>query len=111
MSLSIIETKVSLPALVVAVLSALGGASYVLATSYGFHPSAEQNTALTGLGAAVLYAVQVGVGYLAPHTSRDAGAAADVVLADSPDPAAPVVDIPAPPVTEAARTAVFTGAS
>lgn len=64
----VIETKVSLPAIVVAVLWSLGGAAYAVAKAYGFDPTPEQNAALLGLAAALQYALQVTVGYLAPHT-------------------------------------------
>lgn len=66
-----VETKVAAPAIATAVVSTLGAAVYALVLSFGwFHPSAGQTAALAGMGAAVVYVVQVGTGYLAPHTSR-----------------------------------------
>lgn len=67
---AVIETKVSLPAVVVACGSALAAALYTVARAYGFTPSDEQNTALLGLGAAIQYVAYVLVGYFAPHTPR-----------------------------------------
>lgn len=65
-----IETKVSLPALVVGISWSVVAALYMLAKAYGFEPTADQNTAIIGLGAALGYAAQTIVAYLAPHTSR-----------------------------------------
>ena len=65
-----IETKVALPAVVVACASVLASALYGLALAYGFNPTPEQNAALIGLGAAVQFVLYAAVGYLAPHTER-----------------------------------------
>lgn len=94
-----IETKVALPAVVVACLSVLAGAAYQLARAYGFSPTAEQDLALVGLGSAVLYVVHVVIGYFAPHTPRP-----DVVHPETTggeavgEPAAPSVPPPVPDV-------------
>jgi len=79
-----VETKVAAPAIATAVVSTLGAAVYALVLSFGwFHPSAGQTAALAGMGAAVVYVVQVAVGYLVPHTQRaDLSAAPDNTPAD-----------------------------
>ncbi len=66
----VIETKVALPAVVVACLTVLAGAVYGLARAYGFNPTPDQDLAILGLGTAVQYVAYVAVGYLAPHTPR-----------------------------------------
>lgn len=71
-----VETKVALPAVVVAILILLVPALYAMARAYGFNPSDDQNLALIGLGVALQYAAHVTLGYWAPHTPRadvDAG--------------------------------------
>jgi len=74
-----VETKVAAPAIATALVSTLGAATYALVLAFGwFHPSAGQTAALAGMGAAVVYVVQVVVGYVAPHTPRADLAAAPV---------------------------------
>lgn len=66
-----VETKVAAPAIATAVVSTLGAAVYALILAFGWlHPSAGQTAALAGMGAAIVYLVQVVIGYLAPHTAR-----------------------------------------
>ena len=66
-----VETKVAAPAIATAVVSTLGAAVYALILAFGWlHPTSGQTAALAGMGAAIVYVVQVAVGYLAPHTPR-----------------------------------------
>ena len=99
-----VETKVAAPAIATAVVSTLGGATYALVLSFGwFHPTAGQTAALAGMGAAVVYLVQVAVGYLAPHTPR-ADLSTSAVGGDNPTPKETgglVVGSPSAPVVSA----------
>ena len=66
-----VETKVAAPAIATAVVSTLGAAVYALILAFGWlHPTSGQTAALAGMGAAIVYLVQVAVGYMAPHTPR-----------------------------------------
>jgi len=102
-----VETKVAAPAIATALVSTLGGAIYALVLSFGwFHPSAGQTAALAGMGAAIIYVVQVVVGYLVPHTHR-ADLGASVVAGDRPTPkqtGSSVVGSPPAPVVSAPDT-------
>lgn len=67
----IIETKVSLPALVDFVLVTLGSALYGVILAFGwFHPTDAQNAKLAALGGAVVLVVDKVTAYCAPHTDR-----------------------------------------
>lgn len=77
-----IETKVSLPALVDLALTVLGAAIYKVVLAFGwFHPTAQQQLALAALGAAIILVVDKVTAYMAPHTSRP-----DLQPTDSPQP-------------------------
>ena len=66
-----LESKVAVPAVVGGALVGLSVALYKAVLAFGlFHPTPAQTAALLGLGAALLYLVQVVAGYLAPHTPR-----------------------------------------
>jgi len=87
-----VETKVAAPAIATAVVSTLGAAVYALILAFGWlHPSSGQTAALAGMGAAIVYLVQVVVGYLAPHTPRADLAGAPVAYLDPNK--APAVDL------------------
>jgi len=76
-----VETKVAAPAIATAVVSTLGAAVYALILAFGWlHPTAGQTAALAGMGAAIVYLVQVVIGYLAPHTHRPDVAAASPLM-------------------------------
>lgn len=80
-----VETKVAAPAIATAVVSTLGAAVYALILAFGWlHPTAVQTAALAGMGAAVVYLVQVAVGYLSPHTHRADLISNPVVSAEVP---------------------------
>jgi hypothetical protein len=75
-----IETKVSLPALVVTCMDLLAGAVYALLLAYDvINPTPAQDVAIIGVGTAVSYVVWVVVAYCAPHTPRPDLHAADRV--------------------------------
>ncbi len=71
MTEGIIETKVSLPAIVTLLTGSGGSAVYALLLAYNtIQPTPEQAAAIAGLGAFVLLALQTALAYLAPHTPR-----------------------------------------
>ena len=66
-----IEAKVAVPAVVSGAVATLATALFRVAQEFGVTDfTGGQTSALTGLGAAALLALNVAVGYLAPHTER-----------------------------------------
>jgi hypothetical protein len=78
---NVIETKVSLPAIVTGLIGLTSGSIWGVLLAYDWvSPSPPQAAALTGLGAALLYVIQTVLGYLAPHTARTDAATADAPM-------------------------------
>lgn len=68
---AVIETKVSLPALIDFVLITLGSSIYGVVLAFGwFHPTTLQSAKLAALGGAIVLVVDKVTAYWAPHTPR-----------------------------------------